>query len=55
MTDTQIARLFEQEARLERQLVAVRARIAASRRDYAERNGLLAYPSIDSMRKAVLA
>lgn len=55
MTDLQIARLFEQEARLERQLVLVRARIAASRRDYAARNGLLVYPSIDVMRKAVVS
>ena len=53
MTDLQISRLFAEEQRLERALSVVRARIAASRQSYAERNNLLMYPSIDSMRKAV--
>jgi hypothetical protein len=55
MTDNQIANLFAQEQRLERQLELVRARIRAARPKFAERHGLLAYPSVDSMRKAVSA
>jgi hypothetical protein len=53
MTDKQISHLFEQQERLERQLALVRARISAARPHYAARNGLLAYPSIEVMRKAV--
>lgn len=53
MTDTQIARLFEQEQRLERQLEHVRARIRAARSGYAERHNLLMFPSVDAMRKSV--
>lgn len=53
MTDHQIARLFERRDRLERELVLVNARLSASRRDYSSRHGLLAYPSFDTMRKAV--
>jgi hypothetical protein len=55
MTDAQIARLFAEEQRLERALAVVRARIAAARAPYAERNHLLMYPSIDAMRKAVVS
>jgi hypothetical protein len=53
MTDRQLRNLFEQEKRIERQLAHVRARIAAGRRAYAERNGLLAFPSVDAMKKAL--
>lgn len=53
MTDNQLARLFEQRDRAERQLRLIDARIAAARPDYAQRHGLLAYPSFDTMRKAV--
>jgi chaperonin cofactor prefoldin len=53
MTDNQIAKLFEQERRLERQLEHVRSRIRAARPTYAARHGLLAFPSVDTMRKAV--
>jgi hypothetical protein len=55
MTDTQIARLFAQEQRLERELATVRARIRGARPQYAERHGLLAYPSVETMKKAVSA
>jgi ABC-type enterochelin transport system substrate-binding protein len=53
MTDTQLARLFEQRDRAERQLKMIDARIAAARPHYAASRGLLAFPSIDTMRKAV--
>ena len=53
MTDAQIARLFTEEQRLERALFAVRGRIAAARGPYAERNHLLMYPSVETMRKAI--
>jgi hypothetical protein len=53
MTNHEIARLFDQERRLEAQLVLVRARISAARRDYSAREGLLAFPSVDKLRKAV--
>ena len=55
MTDHQIARLFEQESRLERQLALVRARISAARPAFADRHGLIVRPSIDAMRKAVVS
>jgi len=53
MTDSQLARLFQQQERAERELAMIRARIAAARPDYAARHGLLAYPSVETMRKAV--
>lgn len=53
MTDSQLARLFQQQERAERELAMIRARIAAARPGYAARHGLLAYPSVDTMRKAV--
>ena len=53
MTDNQLARLFEQRDRAERQLQMIEARIRAARPAFAERHQLLAYPSVDSMRRAV--
>jgi ABC-type enterochelin transport system substrate-binding protein len=53
MTDSQLARLFQQQERAERELAMIRARIAAARPEYAARHGLLAYPSVETMRKAV--
>lgn len=53
MTDTQIARLFEHRDRLERELALVNARIAASRREYADRNGMLVLPRVEAFRQAV--
>jgi hypothetical protein len=53
MTDPQLRRLFEQRDRAERQLKMIDARIAASRAEYAARHSLLAYPSVENMRKAV--
>lgn len=55
MTDKQIRHLFEQRDRAERALKLIDARISAARRPYAERNGLLCFPSVDAMRKAVLS
>lgn len=53
MTDTQIARLFAEEQRLERALAVVRARIAGARPEYAARHNLLMFPSVEAMRRAV--
>jgi ABC-type enterochelin transport system substrate-binding protein len=53
MNDQQLARLFEQRDRAQRNLDMIDARIKAARNDYAQRNGLLMLPSVDSMRKAV--
>lgn len=53
MTDLQLKRLFEQRDRAERQVKMIDARISTARREYAERHGLLAFPSNDAMRKAV--
>lgn len=53
MTDTQLKRLFEQRDRAARALQLIDQRIAAARPDYAKRNGLLAYPSVDAMRRGV--
>lgn len=53
MNDTQIARLFAREQQLECELATVRARIRGARPEYAARHGLLAYPGIETMRKAV--
>lgn len=53
MTDLQLRKLFEQRDRAERQLRMIDQRISAARRPFAERHGLLAFPSNDSMKRAV--
>lgn len=55
MTDKQLRNLFEQRDRAERQLRLIDARISAARRPYAERHGLLAFPSNDAMKRVVSA
>lgn len=53
MTDRQLRHLFEQRDRAEQALKTIDARINAARRPYAERHGLLMFPSAEAMRKAV--
>jgi hypothetical protein len=53
VTDLQIRRLLEQRDRAEQQLRMIDARIATARRDYADRNGLISPPRIETLRLAV--
>lgn len=53
MTDAAIARLFERRDRLERELALVNASTAESRREYADRNGMLVLPRVETLRLAV--
>lgn len=51
MTDIHIARLFERRERAKRALDAAEAAIRAARPAYAAAHGLLAYPSMEAMRR----
>ncbi|MBA3896119.1 MAG: hypothetical protein H0X36_03060 [Sphingomonadaceae bacterium] len=51
MTDASIARLFERRKRAKRALDAAEAAIRAARAAYAAKHGLLAFPSMDAMRR----
>ncbi len=51
MTDASIAKLFERRERAKRALDAAEAAIRAARPAYAAAHGLLAFPSMDAMRR----
>lgn len=53
MTDATIAKLFERRERAKRALEAAEAAIRAARPVYAAKHGLLAYPSMEAMRRNV--
>lgn len=51
MTNDNIAQLFERREQAKRELDAAEAAIRAARPAYARANGLLAYPTIEAMRR----
>lgn len=53
MTDATIAKLFERRERAKRALDALEAAIKSARPAYAANHGLLAYPTIEAMRRGV--
>lgn len=53
MTDMQLARLFSRRDRAKHALEAAEAALRAARPAYAAAHGLLAYPSIEAMRRGV--
>lgn len=54
MTDATIAELFERHERAKRELEIAEAAIRNARPAYAANHGLLAYPTIEAMRRGVL-
>lgn len=53
MTDASIAKLFERHERAKRTLDALEAAIKSARPAYAANHGLLAFPTIEAMRRGV--
>ena len=53
MTDASIAKLFARREKAKRALDAVEAAIRAARPVYAANHGLLAFPTIEAMRRGV--
>lgn len=49
--EAELRGLFRAEAELEASLGLVRASIAAARRDYAAKHGLLMLPGVDTLRR----
>lgn len=53
MTDGTIAKLFDRRERAKRALDAAEAAIRSARPAYAANHGLLAFPTIEAMRRGV--
>ncbi|HEU0044952.1 hypothetical protein [Sphingomonas sp.] len=53
MTDATIAKLFERHEKAKRALDAAEAALRSARPIYAANHGLLAYPTIEAMRRGV--
>ena len=53
MTDAGIAKLFERRERAKRELDVIEAAIRSARPAYAANHGLLAFPTLEAMKRGV--